>query len=56
MSIFAEIPSGATILDLGCDAGLDALVAAHRVSLEGKVFAVDFSTAMSTSPTVHDRN
>jgi cyclopropane fatty-acyl-phospholipid synthase-like methyltransferase len=56
VSIFAEIPSGATILDLGCDAGLDALVAAHRVSLEGKVFAVDFSTAMSTSPTVHDRN
>ncbi len=46
VSIFAEIPSGATILDLGCGAGLDALIAAQRVGLEGKVIAVDFSTAM----------
>jgi SAM-dependent methyltransferase len=48
VSIFAEIPSGATILDLGCGAGLDALIAARRVGLEGKVIAVDFSTAMLT--------
>ena len=46
VSIFAEIPSGTTILDLGCGAGLDALVASSRVGLEGKVIAVDFSTAM----------
>jgi len=46
VSIFAEIPSGATILDLGCGAGLDALIAARRVGLSGKVIAVDFSTAM----------
>ncbi len=46
VSIFAEIPSGATILDLGCGAGLDALIAAQRVGPEGKVIAVDFSTAM----------
>lgn len=46
VSVFAEIPSGATILDLGCGAGLDALIAAGRVGLEGKVIAVDFSTPM----------
>jgi len=46
VSVFAVIPSGATILDLGCGAGLDALIAARRVGLEGKVIAVDFSTAM----------
>jgi arsenite methyltransferase len=46
VSVFAEIPSGATILDLGCGAGLDALIAARRVGLAGKVIAVDFSTAM----------
>ena len=37
---------GATILDLGCGAGLDALIAARRVGVAGKVIAVDFSTAM----------
>jgi len=46
VSIFAEIPSGASILDLGCGAGLDGLIAARRVGLSGKVIAVDFSTAM----------
>ena len=46
VSVFAETPSGATILDLGCGARLDALIAARRVGLEGKVIAVDFSTAM----------
>ncbi len=46
VSISAEIPSGATILDLGCGAGLDALIAARRVGPKGKVIAVDFSTAM----------
>ena len=46
VSVFAEIPSGATILDLGCGASLDALIAARRVGPAGKVIAVDFSTAM----------
>jgi SAM-dependent methyltransferase len=48
VSTFAEIPSGATILDLGCGAGLDALIAGRRVGPAGKVIAVDFSTAMLT--------
>ena len=46
VSLFAEIPSGATVLDLGCGAGLDALIAARRVGPAGKVIAVDFSAAM----------
>src|SRR5450631_266771 len=46
VSVSADIPSGATILDLGCGAGLDALIAARRVGPAGKVIAVDFSTAM----------
>jgi SAM-dependent methyltransferase len=46
VSVFAEIPSGASILDLGCGAGLDALIAARRAGQSGKVIAVDFSTAM----------
>jgi arsenite methyltransferase len=46
VSVFAEIPSGATVLDLGCGAGLDALIAARRVGLSGKVIAVDFSSSM----------
>ncbi len=29
VSVFAEIPSGATVLDLGCGAGLDSLIAAR---------------------------
>lgn len=46
VSVFAEIPQGATVLDLGCGAGLDALVAAQRTGPLGKVIGVDFSDAM----------
>ena len=46
MAIFAEIPPGSTILDLGCGAGLDSLIAAKRVSAQGTVIGVDFSDAM----------
>jgi SAM-dependent methyltransferase len=46
VSIFAEIPTGATVLDLGCGAGLDALIAARRVGSKGKVIGLDFSDAM----------
>jgi arsenite methyltransferase len=34
------------VLDLGCGAGLDSLIAARRAGLSGKVIGVDFSTAM----------
>jgi arsenite methyltransferase len=46
VSLFAELPVGATVLDLGCGAGLDALIAAQRVGSAGKVIGVDFSEAM----------
>jgi len=46
VSIFADIPIGSTILDVGCGAGLDSLIAAQRTGETGKVIGVDFSEAM----------
>jgi arsenite methyltransferase len=46
VSIFAELPAGAWVLDLGCGAGLDSIVAARRVGASGTVVGVDFSRAM----------
>jgi SAM-dependent methyltransferase len=46
VSLFAEIPKGATVLDLGCGAGLDSLVAARRIGPSGKVIGIDFSDIM----------
>lgn len=46
MACFAHIPSEATVLDPGCGAGLDSLIAAKRVGSRGRVIGVDFSSAM----------
>mgnify|MGYP001581259316 FL=1 len=46
VAVFAAIPAGAFVLDLGCGAGLDSLIAARRVGPNGKVVGVDFSEAM----------
>lgn len=46
VSVFAEIPAGARILDLGCGAGLDTTIAARRAGPNGRVIGVDFSLAM----------
>jgi SAM-dependent methyltransferase len=46
VSIFAKISCGATVLDVGCGAGLDSLIASQRVGVHGKVLGVDFSEAM----------
>lgn len=46
VSVFAEIPVGATVLDLGCGAGLDSLIAAERTGSKGRVIGIDFSEAM----------
>lgn len=46
VAIFANLPLGATVLDLGCGAGLDSLIAAERVGANGRVVGVDFSDSM----------
>jgi arsenite methyltransferase len=46
ISLVAALPEGATVLDLGCGAGLDSLIASRRIGPAGRVAAVDFSRAM----------
>jgi arsenite methyltransferase len=46
LAVSAAIPLGATVLDLGCGAGLDSLIAAGRVGSAGHVFGIDFSASM----------
>jgi ubiquinone/menaquinone biosynthesis C-methylase UbiE len=46
VSVFAKIREGATVLDLGCGAGLDSLIAARRTGPNGTVVEVDFSLPM----------
>jgi arsenite methyltransferase len=41
-----ELQPGQTVLDLGCGAGLDSILAARKVGLSGKVIGVDFSPEM----------
>jgi SAM-dependent methyltransferase len=46
VGVSADIPRGATVLDLGCGGGLDSLLAAGRAGPRGHVIGVDFSGAM----------
>src|SRR5579864_5878655 len=46
VSMFAEIPKGSVVLDLGCGAGLDSLIAADRTGGKGRVVGLDFSFPM----------
>jgi arsenite methyltransferase len=41
-----ELRAGQTVLDLGCGAGLDSILAARRVGPAGKVVGVDFTAEM----------
>ena len=43
---FAEIEEGETIIDLGCGAGIDSLLAARRTGPSGRVIALDFLPEM----------
>lgn len=46
VAIFAELARGAFVLDLGCGAGLDSLIAGQRVGPTGHVIGIDFSDSM----------
>ena len=46
VAVLANIPEGAIVLDLGCGAGLDSLIAAGRTGPKGRVIGVDFSDSM----------
>lgn len=46
VAIFADIPEGSTILDLGCGAGLDSLIAAGKTGISGRVIGIDLSDSM----------
>ncbi len=42
----AEVNKGERVVDIGCGAGMDALIAAEKVGPEGRVIAVDMTEAM----------
>jgi ubiquinone/menaquinone biosynthesis C-methylase UbiE len=46
VSLFAELHPGMRVLDVGCGAGLDSLIAGRRVKSAGLVVGIDFSHAM----------
>jgi arsenite methyltransferase len=43
---FAQVEEGETILDLGCGAGIDSVLAARRTGPTGRVIALDFLPEM----------
>jgi len=43
---FSNVQQGQTVLDLGCGAGLDLLLAAQRVGSFGQVIGVDMTDEM----------
>lgn len=49
----AEIKEGDTVLDLGCGAGVDLLVASLLVGERGKVYGVDITPKMVQTATEH---
>ena len=49
----AEIKAGDTVLDLGCGAGVDVLIASLLVGESGKVFGVDITPKMVEIATAH---
>ena len=46
VSVFADIPAGSTVLDFGCGAGMDSLIAAGKTGPTGQVHGIDFSRSM----------
>ncbi|MBP1602081.1 MAG: hypothetical protein H6Q06_2232 [Acidobacteria bacterium] len=46
VALFADLLPGTTVLDLGCGAGLDSLIAVDRIGPDGSVLGLDFSESM----------
>ncbi len=44
---FANLHPGEVVVDLGCGAGIDVILAARKVGPSGKVFGVDFAPQMT---------
>jgi arsenite methyltransferase len=44
--VLGHIEEGATVLDLGCGAGTDLLIAAQMVGAEGKAIGIDMTASM----------
>ena len=44
--LFGEMPKGATVVDIGCGAGFDTLIAAGHVGPTGKVIGIDMTVEM----------
>ena len=43
---FADLQSGEIVVDFGCGGGIDVILAAHKVGLDGKVVGIDFAPQM----------
>ena len=41
-----DLPAGATVVDVGCGAGFDSLIAAGQVGPSGRVISIDMTPAM----------
>lgn len=51
----APLPVGATVVDIGCGAGTDLLLAARRVGPSGRAIGIDMTEAMRTRATEGSR-
>jgi arsenite methyltransferase len=49
--LFGDLAEGETVVDIGCGAGLDSLIAAQQVGPGGKVFGVDMTREMREKAT-----